>query len=32
MPNQTLHLTGAATLVSRGVLVLQAATAGELWR
>jgi hypothetical protein len=29
-PNQALHLTGAAILVSRGMKVLQAAPAGEL--
>lgn len=32
MPNQALHLTGAALLVSRGITVLQAAMAGELCR
>ncbi len=31
-PNQALHLTGAAILVSRGIEVLQAAPAGELYR
>jgi hypothetical protein len=29
-PNQALHLIGAATLISRGILILQAAPAGEL--
>jgi hypothetical protein len=32
MPNQALHLTGAAMLVSRDTTVLQAAPAGELGR
>lgn len=31
-PNQALHLTGAAILVSRGIEVLQAAPADELCR
>jgi hypothetical protein len=31
-PNQALHLTGAALLVSRGITFLQAALAGELGR
>jgi len=31
-PNQALHQTGAALLVSRGIPVLQAAPAGELGR
>lgn len=31
-PNQTLHLTGAAILVSCDITLLQAAPAGELWR
>jgi len=31
-PNQALHLTGAAIRVSRGILVLQAAPAGERGR
>jgi len=31
-PNQAVHLTGAAILVSRGIQVLQAAPAGEFGR
>jgi len=31
-PNQALHLTGAAIQVSRGLMSLQAAPAGELGR
>lgn len=31
-PNQSLHLSGAANLVLRGMKVMQAAPAGELGR